>query len=456
MRACSLLLLAFLAAAPGVTADARAAALAEVLAEVTANAASPPGAQSSAAEVIATIQVHGNVLTPEADIIKAAGIAVGSPFTAATAGEVEARLSADKRFVRVEVLKRFASIADLSQVAVVILVDEGPVTIVRNNDGTAGPGTAEATAETRRSRGLQLLWFPLLRYDEGYGLSYGLRVARADVLGPKSRLSVPVTWGAERRVALQADRVFDHRVLRRLEGGLSLARRVNPAYRVGDTRRRLSSRVDTQSLKGVRADASVGWEQVRFGGDVDDRLMRASVGATVDTRVDPLLARNAVYVRVARERLWWRDSGRPSTAIDTTTVDLRGYLGLYRQLVLVGRAYRDGADAPLPLYERRLSGGGDVLRGFRVGYASGDVLSAGSVELRTPLGNPLNLARLGVSVFFDAAAVYDVGSRLRDQKFDRGVGAGVWLSAALVRFNVAVARGLGRGTRVSVGTSLQF
>ncbi len=149
-------------------------------------------------------------------------------------------------------------------------------------------------------------------------------------------------------------------------------------------------------------------------------------------------------------------SGRPSTAIDTTTVDLRGYLGLYRQLVLVGRAYRDGADAPLPLYERRLSGGGDVLRGFRVGYASGDVLSAGSVELRTPLGNPLNLARLGVSVFFDAAAVYDVGSRLRDQKFDRGVGAGVWLSAALVRFNVAVARGLGRGTRVSVGTSLQF
>ena len=126
------------------------------------------------------------------------------------------------------------------------------------------------------------------------------------------------------------------------------------------------------------------------------------------------------------------------------------------QSVLVVRGFREAADAALPAYERFLSGGGDVLRGFRVGYAAGDTLTAGSLELRTPITSPLRFARLGVSVFADAAAVYDVGSRLREQRFDRGIGAGVWAAAAVLRLNVAVARGLGYGMRVSVGATLAY
>ena len=153
--------------------------------------------------------------------------------------------------------------------------------------------------------------------------------------------------------------------------------------------------------------------------------------------MDPWLARNAVFARVAVERLW--TPGSPivppvpaslaslarKRAIDVSTMDVRGYIGLFGQSVLVVRGFREAADAALPAYERFLSGGGDVLRGFRVGYAAGDTLTAGSLELRTPITSPLRFARLGVSVFADAAAVYDVGSRLREQRFDRGIGAGV-------------------------------
>ena len=61
-----------------------------------------------------------------------------------------------------------------------------------------------AAALPDRPRGLRLLFLPILRYEEGYGVSYGVRLARTDLLGPKSRVSVPLTWGGERRAALEA------------------------------------------------------------------------------------------------------------------------------------------------------------------------------------------------------------------------------------------------------------
>lgn len=405
-----------------------------------AAAAQTPVAQ----ETVVAVQVHGNVLTPSDEIVRLAGLEAGAPFDAAMLERTSERLRADRRFVRVDVRKRYASIADPSQVIVVIIVDEGPVTIESSDD----PG---APARVVRARGWQLLYLPILRWDEGYGVAYGVRVARPDAFGPQTRITVPLSWGAERRLGLQAERTFEGRAVRRVEADVSIARRQHPFYRVSDVRHRIGIRLETPAARHVRGDLTSAWEQVRFGGGTD-RLMRLGGGATLDTRTDPWLARNAVFARAAVERLWSRERG----AIATTVVDVRGYLGLRGSPVLVVRLFRDGASAARPPFEQRMLGGYDVLRGVRFGRLVGDTLSAGSLELRTPVTSPLSIARLGVSVFVDAAAVYDVHERMRDQKFERGIGAGVWISAAVVRIQLAVARGLGRSTRFHLATSLLF
>jgi len=52
--------------------------------------------------------------------------------------------------------------------------------------------------------------------------------------------------------------------------------------------------------------------------------------------------------------------------------------------------------------------------------------------------------------------VYDKGERLSDQTFRKGFGGSVWVSAAFIRFNLAVAHGIGSSTRVHFGGSLAF
>src|SRR5436190_2315350 len=91
-----------------------------------------PGPQDAAqpAETVAAIQIQGNTATPDEEVRRLADVRVGMPFDATTADLVATRLRAAKRFESVEVRKRFASIADSSQITLVIIVDEGPVKIV--------------------------------------------------------------------------------------------------------------------------------------------------------------------------------------------------------------------------------------------------------------------------------------------------------------------------------------
>jgi hypothetical protein len=56
----------------------------------------------------------------------------------------------------------------------------------------------------------------------------------------------------------------------------------------------------------------------------------------------------------------------------------------------------------------------------------------------------------------DAGTTYDKGQRFRDRKLEKGVGAGVWMTAPLFRFSVAVARGIGSGMRAHIGAGLTF
>ena len=76
-------------------------------------------------ETIAAIEVHGNTITSDAEIRTMSGLAAGAPFGPATLADATARLESTKKFQRVEVLKRYASISDPSQILIVVIVDEG-------------------------------------------------------------------------------------------------------------------------------------------------------------------------------------------------------------------------------------------------------------------------------------------------------------------------------------------
>src|SRR6185295_2399704 len=139
-----------------------------------------------------------------------------------------------------------------------------------------------------------------------------------------------------------------------------------------------------------------------------------------------------------------------------TSLDGRGYLVLLGQSILTVRAMRTDSSEPLPAYLQPLLGGMANLRGFEAGTAAGDTLVAASAELILPLTSPLHVGKLGVSVFADGGTVYAKGERLADQTPLEGYGGSLWLSAAFLRLNLAVAHGRGASTRVHFGAAAFF
>jgi outer membrane protein assembly factor BamA len=403
------------------------------------------GVPADSSEVIAAIRVHGNLVTPEDEILRLAGVRVGMRFEPTTPDEVAARLRAAKRFESVEVLKRFASISDPDQIVLVIIVDDGRVALDWSDGESAG------TPRVTRRRGPHLMFLPILDAEDGYGLSYGVRFAVPNPVGANSRLSFPLAWGGQKRAGAELEQYLDHGPLTRVEVGASISRRKNPFFEQNDDRGRVWLRADREFTRIVRASLTTGWDHVSFLGQSESF---SAVGAAVelDTRLDPMLARNAVSARAA----WDHFAFGRSDGVNRTSLDTRGYLGLVGRSVLVVRVLREDSDRPLPPYLRPLLGGMENLRGFRAGSAIGDTLVAGSAELRLPLTSPLSIGKFGVSGFVDTGAVYDKEQRLRDQRLERGVGGSVWFAAAFVRLNLAVAHGIGASTRVHFGTSLTF
>jgi outer membrane protein assembly factor BamA len=401
------------------------------------------GQPAPPAEIIADVRVHGNAAIAEEEVLRLADIRVGAPFEADTTAIVEKRLRASDKFRNVEVLKRFASIADTSQIVVVIVVDEGDVKIEWDQDA--------GTARTVRRRGLPVMFLPVLNVEDGYGWTYGVRFALPNVAGTRSRLAMPLTWGGDKRAAVQLEKDFERGPIDRLTTGVSVSRRKHPFYEQDDDRLRLAARVERDLVPQLRAGATLGTERVQFLTD-DTRFLQTGADVVFDTRLDPVLARNAVYARAS----WDRFALSGADAYRQYSVDLRGYAGFIGQSVVVGRAYRTASDQPLPPFLQPILGGMENLRGFKAGTAVGDTLVAGSVEVRMPITSPLNIAKLGVSAFADIAAIYDQGARLSDQRFSKGIGGSVWVTAAFFRLNLAVAHGVGGSTRVHFGTSFSY
>jgi hypothetical protein len=337
----------------------------------------------------------------------------------------------------------------------VIIVDDGPVHIKMTGD-------PDQPATTVRNRWPKLLFLPVLNAEDGYGVTYGVRFAAPNPAGERSRVAFPLTWGGEKRAAVEFDKLIENAPgipIDRVLAGASVTRRTNPFFDQDDDRERVWLRVEREIVHSLRVGAGGGWQHASFM-NLDDRFVQAGGDVTLDTRVDPVLARNAIYAKASWEHLSFGDGppadGHYQGAANRTELDARGYLGLIRQNILAVRILRQDSDRSLPAYLQPLLGGMDNLRGFRAGSAVGDTLVAMSAEVIVPISSPLEVAKVGVSVFADRGTVYNKGERFADQTLKDGYGASVWLAAAFFRINVAVAHGVGATTRVHVGATLSF
>ncbi len=396
-------------------------------------------------ERIVAIQVHGNTLTPDAEIILASGLSEGAVVSDDLLAQATTRLKTARRFDRIEVLKRYASISDATQIVIVIQVDEGPVRI-------AVPGQSPRAVKRRPAN---IMFVPLLDAEDGYGLTYGAQMAITGHRNTSSRLVVPLSWGGDKRAAAEFQKEFAPRFAPQLKAGALVQRRTHPFFKERADRKRVWGRAEWQLVKPLRAGSTLAWQKSSLL-DRDDTSRSIGGDLVLDTRLDPVMPRNAVYARAAVERLAFGDRAIGDRAIVKTELEGNGYIGLFRGNVLAMRVLREDMNRPAPPYFKSILGGSRSLRGFRAGYGVGDTLVGGSVELRMPLTSPLNIARFGTSVFVDAATAYDKGQKFRDQRLRKGAGAGLWGSAALFRISLMVAHGIGEGNRVHFGAGLTF
>jgi hemolysin activation/secretion protein len=138
------------------------------------------------------------------------------------------------------------------------------------------------------------------------------------------------------------------------------------------------------------------------------------------------------------------------------TTDARGYIRVAPRTILVLRGQLERSDAALPQAEQSLLGGGDSLRGYRAGHRAGDNLAAVSAEARVALNSPVRSGLFGVRGFVDAGTVWNSGTRLADQPFERGIGGGVFLGVAVMMLNVDVAWPEDGKPRVHFGMGISF
>lgn len=395
-------------------------------------------------EVVAAVRIHGNLLTPDADILAIAAVPIGAPVAADTTEAVRGRLDRTGRFGRVQVLKRYASIADPTRVLLVIVVDEGPVAVRATDEAT------EPVRIARRRWTAQTMVLPVVRGEEGYGLTYGARLAWVGLGGPRGRVSVPLTWGGTRRAGVDYDRSFSTGPVTRVRVGAAIESGRHPSFDERIGRRGVSARAE-RAFGRVRVGSTAGWQRVRFEA-LDDRVRTVGADVVVDTRLDPLLPRNAVYAALGLERLTF-DTRAP---VRRLTMEGRGYLGLVGPSVLVARAIREDADGQLPPYLQPVLGGWSNLRGFEPGAFVGDRLVAGSIELRVPLSSALRLGKFGVSMFADVGKVYRNDQRFGDEPLRWGMGGGVWYTITAVQVGAGVAHAHGGGTRATFGADLRY
>ena len=401
-------------------------------------------------EIVGEVRVHGSAFVSDADVLAIAGVSVGEPLPADGPDRIARRLRDSGHFESVDVRKRYRSLTNTSDVAILLVVHERPGVRSRPADVPGLPNIVTQPAARLRSK---LMFLPVLGYADGYGVTYGGRVSTVGLLGAGERLSVPLTWGGTRRAALEFERLFRGGPLTRIDSSLAVWSRENPRFELRDRRVELKGRAERVFADLVRIGVEGSRSTISFG-TLDDRLWTLGTSVALDTRADPAFPANAVFLGSGWAGLHFASAPR---RINRYTADARGYGRIYRQAVGAGRIQYTGADATLPPYERLLLGGSPTLRGFPAGAFDGDRTLVSSAELRIPLTSVLSGAKLGVTAFVDAARVWDHGRPMSESAWHRGAGAGLFLIASVVRINLDVARDLHtRRTRVHLTSGFAF
>ena len=415
-----------------------ACALALVLLVATSSAAQT----KTASELITELRVHGNYSVPDADVLGLAGVAPGDRLTEDGADAIAERLRASGRFDAVEVRKRYTSLTRTDEVALILVVEERPAASV-----TGGRMVRVLTTALR-----QTMFVPILDYAEGDGFTGGGRFTLVDVLGERGTASVPLSIGGTRQAALELEKPFDRGPVDTLRGGVSARRVQNQHFDVPDVRSELWMGADRELLGGLRVSAETRWADVRFG-LLTDQLVTHRVGLEFDSRRDVGFPRDAVFVQAGWQ---WLDPAGGVATVQQPQLDARIFVGLVGQTVMALRARYQGASSAVPVYAQPLLGGGDSVRGHRVGEQAGDRLAAVSAELRVPLNSPMSFGKSGFRLFVDSGAVFDVDERLRKTQFLQGVGVGVFANAAFINLQLDVGHNLHNSARVHFRTNVSF
>ena len=405
-----------------------------------------------AKEVINEIRIHGNAYLTDKEVLDLAGVAVGEPLAADGVESITKRLKDSGKFETIDVRKRLRSLTDQSDIALLLVVHEKPG--VRSAVGGVDiPGVPSAVGRAVGRSRSKLMFLPIINWVDGYGFTYGGRVSTVDLLGINERLSVPLTWGGTRRAALEFERGFKSGPLTRVDSSFGIWNRENPRFEIRDQRVELKGRAERVFADILRTSVDASRATVNFG-TIDDRMWTLGTSARVDTRIDPSYPANAVLVDVGWNGLNFRSV---PDRINRYTVDTRGYLRVFRQIVVAGRAAYVGADATLPIYERLLLGGSSSVRGFRTGAFDGDRTLVTSIEARAPITSVLRGAKLGFNAFVDSSKIWNFGEQVDDVEWHRGVGGGIFLIASFLRLNLDVAHGLKTGdTRVHLSSGFTF
>lgn len=403
-----------------------------------ARAGEAPARESPAREsrrpVASEVRVHGNRRLSAADIRRLAGLEPGAELRPGTEEEAAARLRATGRFATVEARRRRRSLRpDGPEETVVLLVEE------RARAGFGGaPGLAA---------------LPLVRYDEGYGATYGARLTLLDPFGEDTRLSVPLARGGEDRAAVEVEARPRSGPFSAARLAASATRRENPRYGLADRRRAVSAEVERRFGDRVRLFGGAARSRVRFGPAPGQRLDSYRAGFAVDTRENPSLPRSGVFFEAGSEWLRW---GEGAGAARRPWLDARVFVGLVGPAALRLRAQYRGSDAALPPFARPLLGGADSVRGHPAGADAGDRLAAASLEVRAPLDAPYRAARYGVRVFFDAGAAAPAREPFRRAAVRRGIGAGLFLAAPFATVGLDAATDFEGGLRLHLSAATRF
>ena len=419
------------AAPPEGTAPAAAAAGGAPAPKPPAPRAGEASAEESRRPVVSEVRVRGHRSLSAADIRRLAGLEPGAGLHPGTEEETAARLRATGRFDAVEVRRRRRSLrpGDPEETVILLVEERAP----------AGGATGLAA-------------LPVVRYDEGYGVTYGARLTLLDPFGENSRLSVPLSRGGVDRAAVEVESRPRSGPFSAVRVEASAFRRENPRYGLADRRRVVAAEAERRFGDHLRLSGGAAWSRVRFGAG-EERLAAYRVGLAVDTRDNPSLPRSGVFVEAGSE---WLRRGGGAGAARRPWVDARGFVGLFGPAVLRVRAQYRGSDAALPRFARPLLGGADSVRGHAVGAAAGDRLAAASLEIRAPLDAPYHAVRYGARVFFDAGAVVGAHRRFRDAVVHRGVGGGLFLAAPFVTVGLDAANDFEGGFRLHLSAATRF